>query len=115
MTTASFFVIPIELLPLTMTTAIIASMFSRVGQIYANYTTASTGVLSVVTVGLQVAGNIARIFTTLQEVDDFAVLSSYLIALALNLTIMLQIFYYWKVSELERNFLLVQHTYLLYS
>lgn len=96
---ASFYVIPAAQLPLTMTAAIGASMFSRVKQIIANFTAGSTGVLSIVTVGLQVAGSLARIFTTLQEVNDWAVLSSYLSAFSLNLIVMLQIVYYWKVRS----------------
>lgn len=47
---------------------------------------------------MQVGGNCARIFTTMTEVNDFAVLGSYLLSAALNGTILLQILFYWKAT-----------------
>lgn len=42
-------------------------MVSRVPQIVQNYTTKSTGQLSIITYGLNLLGTLARIFTTMQE------------------------------------------------
>ena len=55
----------------------------------------STGSLSLATTFLQFAGAGARVFTTLQEVDDQAVLANFLIGLALNGVLFAQMLWYW--------------------
>ena len=42
-------------------------LVSRVPQIVENYTSKSTGQLSIITYGLNLLGTLARIFTTMQE------------------------------------------------
>lgn len=69
---------------------------SRVPQIWTNFRNGSTGSLSVITVFLQFAGSSARIFTTLQEVDNPAVLTSYISGATLNGVMLLQILMYWN-------------------
>lgn len=56
---------------------------------------APTGALSFATAFLQFAGSGARVFTTLQEVDDQLVLLSILIAFTTNAIIFLQFLCYW--------------------
>jgi mannose-P-dolichol utilization defect protein 1 len=82
-------------------TALIAApnvlmLTARLPQIVSNYSNKSTGVLSVITQTLNVLGTLARVFTTTQEVDDFGLLATVLLAFVLNLIILLQIFMYWK-------------------
>ncbi len=50
---------------------------SRIPQILSNARTQSTGQISVITVFLQFAGALARVFTTLKEVQDPVILASY--------------------------------------
>ena len=41
-------------------------------------------------------GSLARVFTTLQEVDDKLILYSFVAGFALNLVLALQMLYYWN-------------------
>lgn len=41
-------------------------------------------------------GSLARVFTTLQEVDDKVILYSFVAGFALNLVLALQMLWYWK-------------------
>lgn len=92
---ASHFAVPPAFLPLLMILATVTSMSGRVQQVIGNFKAKSTGVLSLTTTIMQVGGTAARVFTTLQEVDDIAILASFVIAFLLNLTILIQIFAYW--------------------
>lgn len=47
------------------------------------------------------AGSLARIFTTLQEVDDKLILYGYLVGFALNLVLAVQMVWYWNSSSTE--------------
>jgi len=95
---ASIFILPQQLWPFLMVISTGASVSSRITQIIANFSQGHTGVLSIITLLMQVGGNAVRIFTTMTEVDDFAVLASYLVSFALNATIFLQIVIYWKAT-----------------
>jgi len=75
---------------------------SKLPQIYTNFRNKSTGELSAITCILQLGGTAARVFTTLQEVDDALVLSGFLLGLALNAIITLQIFWYWSNTNAEK-------------
>jgi mannose-P-dolichol utilization defect protein 1 len=92
---AVFLSLPSAALPLLMALSVATSMSSRVKQIAANYSAGSTGILSLATTLLQTGGCAARIFTTLQEVDDIVVLGSFVVAFVLNAIVLLQIFLYW--------------------
>jgi len=76
---------------------------SRVPQIWESYRTKSTGQLSFITWFLNFAGSVARIFTTLQEVDDTLVLVGFLVGAALNGTIVAQIILYWDNQPAKRD------------
>ncbi|KAJ3110268.1 hypothetical protein HK100_003100 [Physocladia obscura] len=84
-------VITSELLTSLQWVSIIVATASKVPQIYENWANGRTGQLSLVTVGLQFAGSAARIFTTLREVKDQAILASFLISTALNGVLFLQV------------------------
>ena len=53
--------------------------------------------------GMQVfnflAGSIARIFTTIQEVDDPIILYGFIAGFVLNLVLAIQMVYYWNSPE----------------
>ncbi|KAL7063429.1 hypothetical protein AAHC03_01296 [Spirometra sp. Aus1] len=74
-------------------------LFSRGLQIWANFSNGSTGQLSVITVALMTAGSLARIFTSIQETNDFLIVMNYVASSAANLILLAQIAYYWR-SEL---------------
>jgi len=67
---------------------------ARIPQIWTNYKAKSAGQLALLTWILNFAGVVARVFTTLKEVNDPIVLIGYLIAVVLNGTILSQILYY---------------------
>jgi len=69
-------------------------IFSRLPQIYANFAAGDTGSLSAITWGLNFAGSLGRIFTSMAEVGDTMVLGGFIVAGALNATILIQILMY---------------------
>ncbi|KAI8906918.1 hypothetical protein EDD86DRAFT_210086 [Gorgonomyces haynaldii] len=66
-------------------------ILSKLPQIYTNFANQSTGQLSIITAFLQFAGSFARVFTTLQEIEDVIILASAISAAALNGIIFAQI------------------------
>ncbi|KAA8497697.1 Mannose-P-dolichol utilization defect 1 protein-like [Porphyridium purpureum] len=71
---------------------------SRLPQIWMSFRSKSTGQLSVATVALTVAGNVARLFTTAVQVKDAFVLMSSLCAFALNSVVLTQCILYNKMK-----------------
>eukprot|EP00002_Diphylleia_rotans_P036042 TRINITY_DN790_c0_g1_i2.p1 TRINITY_DN790_c0_g1~~TRINITY_DN790_c0_g1_i2.p1 ORF type:complete len:252 (-),score=52.54 TRINITY_DN790_c0_g1_i2:298-1053(-) len=69
---------------------------SKLPQIFTNYKQGNTGQLSVITSALNLGGSLARVFTTLQEVNDEKELAGYLLSSFLNAILMFQIIWYWK-------------------
>lgn len=67
---------------------------ARVPQIVKNYRTKSTGQLSSITCGMNLAGCVARIFTSLQEGAGNAMVRAFLLGLLLNGITMAQIILY---------------------
>lgn len=92
-------VAPLDTLALAQTSTIAIFASSRLPQIWNNFRSGSTGVLSFVTCTMNVLGATARIFTTLQEVRDPVMLAAIGSSCALNLTIFLQVVYYWNSSK----------------
>ncbi|KAI9207936.1 putative monosaccharide-P-dolichol utilization protein [Polychytrium aggregatum] len=74
---------------------IFITVASKLPQVISNFAAGSTGQLSAVTVFLTFIGSAARIYTTLQEVDDPVILYSILAASTLNGIIALQVVLYW--------------------
>ena len=77
---------------------ILVFIFARLPQIYKNWSAGSTGELSVISCGMLLVGNAVRIFTSRTEGSP-AMLVGAVIGGALNLTILLQIFYYWNAPK----------------
>ena len=71
------------------------SVFSKLPQITTNYRAQSTGNLSAFAVISQVLGCLARVFTTLTEVDDVLLLTGFVLALVLNCVLAAQMWMYW--------------------
>ena len=69
-------------------------MVSRLPQIVANFRAKSTGQLSAVTVVAYFAGAMARVFTTIQEVNDKSILTSFLVSTVLNFILVVQLWIY---------------------
>nr|KAJ3419507.1 hypothetical protein HK105_006866 [Polyrhizophydium stewartii] len=76
---------------------------SKVPQIMANHRARSTGTLSFITVFLQFAGTLARVFTTLQEGLHSALLFSFVAAAVLNGVLLLQFALYPGLPLLPIN------------
>ncbi|KAI8818976.1 uncharacterized protein EV422DRAFT_536138 [Fimicolochytrium jonesii] len=79
------------------------SAASKLPQIWNNWRAKSTGQLSAITTFLTFAGSAARVFTTLQEVDDVNVLVSTLVATGLNAWLAVQMLVYWRSGPSSRN------------
>lgn len=75
------------------------SLFSKLPQISQNYRAKSTGQLSVVAIVAQIAGCLARLFTTSTEVGDPIVTAGFAFALVLNLILGAQLWMYWGQAE----------------
>jgi len=69
---------------------------SRLPQIWQNFRDKSTGQLSFITWFLNFAGSMARIFTTIQEVNDTLVLVGFIVGATLSGIILAQILFYWN-------------------
>ena len=79
------------------------SVGSRFTQIINSYKEKSTGPLSTITFGLNMLGNAARIFTTLNETKDLIIAGGFIISFLLNLIIFLQIIYYNRPKKDEKE------------
>ncbi|KAH6575787.1 hypothetical protein BASA50_000730 [Batrachochytrium salamandrivorans] len=97
--------VPLRLLTTLQWSTIFLVIPSKVPQIWQNYKAGSTGQLSIVTVFLQFAGTIARVFTTLQEGLDSAILFSFISAALLNAILLLQFAFYYRSTykKLPKN------------
>ncbi|KAG0069622.1 hypothetical protein BGZ93_008948 [Podila epicladia] len=72
------------------------NLFSKVPQIIENYKNGSTGQLSAFTVFNYFAGSLARVYTTMTEVDDIIILSGFLLSTLFNCILALQMGLYWN-------------------
>lgn len=75
------------------------SLASKVPQIYTVWKEGGTGQLSAFAVFNFLAGSLARVFTTLQEVDDPLILWGYLGGAILNAVLTAQMIFYWNSSS----------------
>jgi mannose-P-dolichol utilization defect 1 len=78
------------------------SLSSKIPQIITNYKNGSTGQLSSFAVFGFTAGSLARIFTTLSEVDDLLILTGYILASIFNIILTIQMIMYWDVEKVEK-------------
>ena len=72
---------------------------ARIPQIITNWRQGHTGQLSLVSWSFSLAGSAVRIFTTLREVPDKLILFMFMSGFLCNLTLVLQILYYWKQTN----------------
>ncbi|KIL61391.1 hypothetical protein M378DRAFT_13569 [Amanita muscaria Koide BX008] len=75
------------------------SVFSKLPQIRQNARTQSTGQLSAFAILSQIAGCLARLFTTATEVNDWIVSAGFAVALLLNIILGYQLYAYWPKAE----------------
>lgn len=72
------------------------SLFSKIPQVITNFKNKSTGQLAVFSVVNYLLGSLARVYTTIQEVNDPIILSSFVGATILNAILAIQVVAYWK-------------------
>jgi mannose-P-dolichol utilization defect 1 len=75
------------------------SLFSKIPQIRQNFRSKSTGQLSSFAVISQIAGCLARLFTTATEVGDSLLAAGFALALLLNIVLGVQLWVYWGKGE----------------
>ena len=68
-------------------------------QIWANFSNGHTGQLSAITTFLVALGTCARIFTSIMETGDEAVIVTYIVASILHCMIALQVMWYWSETN----------------
>ncbi|KAF7980323.1 hypothetical protein HWV62_38735 [Athelia sp. TMB] len=104
---ASLYALPKDSLAMLQIATLPLSLFSKIPQIRQNARAQSTGQLSAVAVIAQVAGCLARLFTTAQEVKDPLIAGGFALALLLNIVLGAQMWMYWgndgKVKEKEER------------
>lgn len=71
-------------------------------QAWQNYKLQSTGQLSLVSASLQLAGTIARVFTSVQDTGDMLLIISFAIAAVLNAALFAQFFLYWNEAKRKK-------------
>ena len=79
------------------------SMISRLTQIMESYRAKSTGPLSTFTYFLNMGGNLARLFTTIKETQDWIMAAGFVVSFVLNFIVFLQIIYYNKPKKKESD------------
>jgi len=91
--------ISLDTLALLQLTTLPLSVFSKLPQIRQNFRSQSTGQLSTFAIISQIAGCLARLFTTATEIGDSLVTAGFAVALFLNLILGAQLWLYWGESE----------------
>ncbi|CAL1712124.1 unnamed protein product [Somion occarium] len=100
-TGAALYYIPPSTLAALQVATIPLSLFSKIPQIRQNYRAQSTGQLSAFAVISQIAGCLARLFTTAAEVGDSIITAGFALALLLNIVLGIQMYIYWGKDEHE--------------
>lgn len=91
--------VPLSMLVLLQLCSIPILNLARVPQIVLNYRCKATGELSPITLGLQLLGNVARIFTTVAQVKDPLMFVSICVATCFNSVLFGQWLYYSHRSK----------------
>lgn len=78
---------------------IFLSVISKLIQAGENYRNGSTGALSAITLILQFAGCVARIFTSIQETGDMYMVVTFLVNSVANGILVFQLVYYWNAKS----------------
>ncbi|KAF9465578.1 hypothetical protein BDZ94DRAFT_1159835 [Collybia nuda] len=98
---AVLYALPQNTLSLLQLSTLPLSLFSKLPQIRQNSRSQSTGQLSAFAVISQIAGCIARLFTTATETGDTLVAAGFGLALLLNLVLGAQLWMYWGQSDVD--------------
>ena len=98
------YTIPTDLLSILQMTTLPLSLFSKLPQIRQNARSQSTGQLSAFAVISQIAGCLARLFTTATEVGDRLVAAGFALALILNIVLGAQLYMYWGQGDVKDEF-----------
>ncbi|KAF1773004.1 Mannose-P-dolichol utilization defect 1 protein [Phytophthora cactorum] len=75
------------------------SIVARIPQILSNFKQGHTGQLALITLVLNLAGSIARLFTTMQETGDPVQVAGFGVAILLNSTLVLQVLLFWGATN----------------
>lgn len=97
----AFYTLPKDTLAILQLATLPLSLFSKLPQIVQNARAGSTGQLSAFAVISQIAGCLARLFTTATEVGDNLVSAGFALALVLNAIMGVQMWLYWGKEEKE--------------
>ncbi|KAF8135039.1 hypothetical protein EV363DRAFT_1322338 [Boletus edulis] len=97
----ALYAVPKEAMALFQLATLPLSLFSKLPQIMQNARAQSTGQLSTFAVVAQIAGCLARIFTTATEVGDIIVTAGFALALVLNIILGVQVWMYWGKDDKE--------------
>ncbi|RKF62183.1 Mannose-P-dolichol utilization defect 1 protein [Erysiphe neolycopersici] len=102
-------VIDIKVLSVLQAAAGALGVTSKIPQIITVWSEGQTGQLSAFAVFNFLLGSLARVFTTMQEVNDKLILYSYIAGFFFNLLITIQMIYYWNTqTQGSKNELLKQ-------
>jgi len=93
------YTLPSQTLALLQLSTLPLSLFSKLPQIRQNSRSQSTGQLSAFAIIAQIAGCLARLFTTATEVGDKLVSAGFALALILNCVLGAQLWTYWGKDE----------------
>lgn len=93
------YTIPDEFQWLLASAGIPVSIVARIPQILSNFNQGHTGQLALITLVLNLAGSIARLFTTLQETGDPVMVAGFGVGILLNGTLVLQVLLFWGATE----------------
>jgi len=96
---AVLYTISLQTLAFLQITTLPLSLFSKIPQIRQNFRSKSTGQLSTFAVISQIAGCLARLFTTATEVGDSLITAGFALALLLNIILGVQLWVYWGKGE----------------
>ena len=77
------------------------SLCLQLSQVVTTFVNKTTGQLSMITCLLNWLGTAARIFTTLQETQDFIMLVNYVSSFVVNTVIMVQFVVYWNAKSAQ--------------
>ncbi|KAF5338859.1 hypothetical protein D9758_015566 [Tetrapyrgos nigripes] len=91
----SLYAVPQSTLALLQIATLPLSLSSKIPQIMENARSGSTGQLSTFAVVSQIVGCVARLYTTVMEVNDPIVSAGFLLALVLNAVLGFQVWAYW--------------------
>lgn len=97
----TLYAVPKEAMALFQLATLPLSLFSKLPQIMQNARSRSTGQLSAFAVVAQIAGCLARLFTTATEVGDIIVTAGFALALILNIIVGVQMWMYWGKDDKE--------------